>query len=88
MILLQALWWDYDDFSFIRLRAVVGQTATVSSFFFLHLVGCCFLGLVSHCVRERFDGRVLTICVFLPGEWDLQIVMESKVGDIPWCIDY
>jgi hypothetical protein len=65
MILLQVLWRDYDDFSFFRLRVVVGQTATVSSIFFLHLVRCCFLRLVCHCVRVRFDGRVLTDCVFL-----------------------
>jgi hypothetical protein len=64
MILLQALWQDYDDFSFFRLWVVLGQTATVSSIF-LHLVGCCVLRLVCYCVRVRFDGRVLTICVFL-----------------------
>jgi hypothetical protein len=46
MILLQALLRDYDDFSFLRLRVEVGQTVTVSSIFFLHLVGCCFLRLV------------------------------------------
>jgi hypothetical protein len=65
MILLQALWRDYDDFTFFRLPVVVGQTATVSSIFFLHLVGCFFLRLVCYCVRVRFDGRVLTIYVFI-----------------------
>jgi hypothetical protein len=63
MIVLQALWRDYDDFSFFRLLVVVGQTAIVSSIFFLHLVGYSFLRLVCYCVRVRFDGKVLTICV-------------------------
>jgi hypothetical protein len=59
MTLLQVLWRDYDDFSFFRLRVLLSQTTTVSSIFFLHLVGCCFLRLVCYCVRVRFDGRVL-----------------------------
>jgi hypothetical protein len=48
---------------FFRVRVVVGQTATVSSIFFLHLVGCCFLLLVCYCVRVRFDGSVDSLCI-------------------------
>jgi hypothetical protein len=50
MIPLQALYRGYNDFSFLRLRVMVGQTATVSSILFWHLVGCWFLRLVCYCV--------------------------------------
>jgi hypothetical protein len=62
-ILLLVLWRDYEDFSFFRLRVVVGQT--VSSIFFFHLVSRCVLRLLCYCVRVRFDGRGSAICDFL-----------------------